>query len=234
MALALSNARQDQRALMAQKVTAKAALAQAVGAREPVKPGEPDLSLEVPTEPEAIQLARSQRKDVRALEHQVQAQDRRQSAVWSELIPRLEARGAFIWSDGLAFDTDHYFEGTVAAVWTPFARGTRPARARVERASEHALTASLAEMRRGVEVQVVGAFADLRTAEGESKAATLAVSQAEEAVRVERIRYEEGQLTVSELLEAEALLRQQRTRQEVAALDVIRARLRARLACGIL
>ena len=58
------------------------------------------------------------------------------------------------------------------------------------------------------------------------------VEQALETVRVDTERFNAGRLTTNDLLEAEALLREQRTLFEIARLDVVRAWVRLWLAAG--
>ncbi|MEM7674671.1 MAG: TolC family protein, partial [Myxococcota bacterium] len=117
-------------------------------------------------------------------------------------------------------------------VWVPFAAATRFARSgaatALERQAEHQKT----EAERGVRIQVEAAYADLRIAEGEIKVSIQGVKQAEDAVEVEQARYRAGRVVISELLEAQAILRERRTRRDVATLDLTRARVRVRLALG--
>ena len=58
------------------------------------------------------------------------------------------------------------------------------------------------------------------------------VEQATETLQVERERHDAGRITTNDLLDAESELRRQRTRHEVARLDVVRARIRLGLALG--
>ncbi|MCB9378308.1 MAG: TolC family protein, partial [Holophagales bacterium] len=58
------------------------------------------------------------------------------------------------------------------------------------------------------------------------------VEQASETLRVERERNAAGRVTTNDLIQAEAELRDQKTRLEVAKLEVVRAWLRLWLAVG--
>ena len=114
----------------------------------------------------------------------------------------------------------------------PFAAGTRAPRAAAIKAERNAQLAELTEARRGVEVEVKRAVATLVTAREAVDVSTRGVEQASETARVERERNTAGRATTNDLLDAEAELRDQRTRLEVAKLEVVRAWLRLWLAVG--
>lgn len=230
--LALADARQQTFALEARRRVARRALAEAIGAAEPVAAGEVDLPLDVPRMQDALPSALERRSDLRALARSAEAAGERQRSVWLELVPKLEARGQFVYDSGLPYDTHHYFTGSLNVVWNPIAAGTRLARDDAEEAEQARTRARLEAARRGVRIEVEAAYAALETTQRALEVAKSAVLQAEETVRVERLRYEEGQVTVSDLLETEALLLSQASRRAVAEVEVDRARLLARLALG--
>ena len=232
--LALADARQEQRRLTYRREVAVRALALAMGRDVAVEPGAIDRKFPIPSQTQALGQGARLRDDVAALTEQVEAADLRQDAVWWELFPRLEARGELVASDGLPYTTEYYLLGSLNLVWVPFASGTRFARASAESASNERLVAQRTEAIRGVRIQVTSAYADLKVAEGELDVARRGVEQAEDAVRVETARYEAGRVVISELLEAQAILRERRTRRDVATLDLTRARVRVRLALGTL
>jgi outer membrane protein TolC len=99
-------------------------------------------------------------------------------------------------------------------------------------AERDATRADLAEARRGIEVQVRQAVARLITARETVSVSRRGVEQATETSRVERERNNAGRATTNDLLAAEAELRNQRTRLEIARLEVVRAWLRLWLAVG--
>lgn len=232
VALALADAQQGLLQLDANLAVARRALGEALGEQAPVDAGALNAELSLPPREAAFQAAVEARPDLQAILHRAEAAQRRGRGVWAELMPRLEARAQFIYDSGLPYDTDHYFVGSLNAVWRPFLAGTRFARADAQDADAARWLATLDEAQRGVRVQVEAAYSALDTAEGALAVARRAVTQAEENARVERIRYQEGAVTMSDLLEAEALLREHTTRRAVAEVEVVRARLMARLAVG--
>ena len=186
----------------------------------------------VPTTKELMDVAVENRPDIVALEAAVNALDSRRAAVKAEIIPRVDAKVSWTWSDGSPYAESNWTEGAVVVSWNPFAAGTRGPRAAALTAERDATIAELTEARRGVEVQVRQAVARLITARKEVDVRRRGVEQSTETARVERERNAAGRTTTNDLLEAEAQLRDQTTRLEIARLDVVRAWLRLWLAVG--
>ena len=232
--LALADAQQERRRLAQRRTVALRALAASVGRDGPFEPGTIDRDFTIPSLEEALAQGSASRDDVIALAKTADAADRRESAVWLELVPRLEARGEFVASDGLPYTTEYYLLGSLNLVWVPFQAATRFARSTAEASNRSAFDAERQEALRIVRVQVTSAYADLRIADGELEVSTRGVTQAEATVEVEKARYQAGRIVISELLEAQAILRERRTRRDVAVLDQTRARVRIRLALGTL
>jgi outer membrane protein TolC len=186
----------------------------------------------LPTPDAALDLALAARPDLAALDLSADAVDRRRAAVTAEMIPRLDARVGWTWTDGSPYTEDNWVEGAVVVSWRPFAAGTRAPRAAALSAERDALRADLAEARRAVEIEVRDQLARLVTAREAVDVSRRGVEQATETVRVERERNAVGRTTTNELLQAEAELRDQNTRLEIARLEVVRAWLRLWLAIG--
>ncbi len=236
--LALDDARQGLLVIDSRRRVATAALARAIGSD-----GDIDVRFDAasspppaPTSTAAVDqlLAQSQRRrqDLRALSAQVRATDKRRSGVWAEWIPRVEAQGAWIYDDGAAYDQDYFFQAMVHLRWTPVAAGTRFARSQTLAAQRAALAHELRDAALGVAVEVQSALADYQIAVGELAVASKAVDQADEALRVTAERYRAGRETVSDLLEAEAIVLDRRTRRDIAQVDRWRSHIRLRRATG--
>lgn len=232
--LALTDARQQELVLRQRRRVAVADLARAVGSDRPVEPRWRSLAGEivVPAAEEAIEEAVSRRADLAALAERLKALELERKAVRAEALPRLEAGAAWTWSSGSAFAQDNWFEGSLHLSWSPFASGTRGPRAAATGREEAALSAELTETRRAVALEVRSALAELETAIGGLAARRVGVEQAAETLRVDQERHRVGRLTTNDLLEAEANLRRQQTLRDVAELDLVRARVRLRLAMG--
>jgi multidrug efflux pump subunit AcrB/outer membrane protein TolC len=176
--------------------------------------------------PEAANLtetAVAARPDLRALERTGEALERRRAAIRAEAIPRLDARIAWSWTDGSPYQVDSWTEGALVVSWSPFAAGTRGPRAAAAAAERDAARADLAEARRSLEIEIRSAVAGLVTAREAIEVRRRGVEQATETLRVEGERHAAGRVTTNDLLAAEATLRDQRTRLELARLEIVRA-----------
>lgn len=95
-----------------------------------------------------------------------------------------------------------------------------------------AATARVRDVEAQVDLEVRTARLDLGAAEERVRAAASAVSQAEEARRIARVRYEAGLGTPVELTDATVALTRARTNQVNAQYDVLLSRARVRRALG--
>jgi len=240
--LARDDARQDRRALLARRQVAVADLARAVGQGsiagaagtprvEPRWNGAPDLP-GPPAFAAALGRALEARPDLAALAGQRRAADLRRRGVQAERWPSLDASASYVWQGGSPYADDAWVEAGLRLTWRPLQAGTRAARGAAWAEEAAALAADLAEARRGVEVELAAAYADLDIARGALEVGESGVRQAAETLRVEVERYAAGRVTTNDLLDAEAALRRQRTRRDVAALDVVRAWVRVWTAMG--
>jgi len=252
--LARESARQDQRALATRRRVALMELARAVGepgSVVPVWPERADATTSAPDTapprdtappesivpapppfPEARARAFVQRPDLAALRAGLEAAELRHGEVRAELLPSLRATAGYTHQGGSPYREDGWVEGGLVLSWRPLAAGTRAARAAARAEEATALAAELVEARRGIELELGAAFGDLDTAEGALEVGKSGVRQARETLRVERERHAAGRVTTNDLLAAEAALHRERTRRDVAALDVVRARVRVWTAMG--
>ncbi len=232
--LTLETARLELLSLEQRLAVARSELGRTVGLPRPVDaaPAPDWVRRPLPGTTAILDRAVAARPDLAALDLSAEAADRRRAAVNAELIPRLDARVGWTWTDGSPYTEDSWVEGAVVVSWRPFAAGTRAPRAAALSAERDALRADLAEARRAVEIAVRDGLARLVTAREAVDVSLRGVEQATETVRVERERNAVGRTTTNDLLEAEAELRDQRTRLEVARLEVVRAWLRLWLAVG--
>ena len=222
--LALDQGRLDQRTLGHARNLAALALAQAVGKPGPVAAAqEPDwLDVTPPPEEAAVARALGSRHDLEALGMAARALDARRVATLADALPRIEGRATWTWTDGSPYTVNSWAEGSVAVTWAPFAAGTRAARAAAFAAQRRAVEAESKEARSGVELQVRSAAAAIAVARSGVAVAESGVALANETLRVERERHSAGRVTMNDLLDAEAALREQQTRLALARLEVVR------------
>jgi multidrug efflux pump subunit AcrB len=232
--LALDQAGHDLYALGRYRLTAEAHLAQTVGAAGAVTPlPAPDLEQRpLPDVDLAIATAIESRADLAAMRLSLRALEQRRGAVKAELLPRLDARAGWSWSDGSPYTTDSWVEGAVTISWRPFAAGVRGPRVAAIRAEQRVREAELLEAERTAAVEVRGAIAELESAHNAANVAERGVEYATETLRVEQERHLAGRTTINDLLEAEAQLRERRTSRDLARLAVVGAWVRLWLATG--
>jgi len=232
--LGLESAQLELQALRDGREVALAALAQAAGVEESFEPswdGNFDREVE-PRLEEAKSAAIAARADVAALEAQIRALGLEAKAIKAEILPRLQASGTYLRSDGDPFIPDELVQGKLSVTWAPFAAGTRAPRVAIAEAKAEALAAQLTELRRGVEVEVRKGLSEIGTARRAVQVRRRGVELASETLRVERERNTAGRATTNDLLAAEATLREQRTQRDLAELAVLRAWIRYDLATG--
>ncbi|MBN2371697.1 MAG: efflux RND transporter permease subunit [Vicinamibacteria bacterium] len=223
--LALEQARHDLLALEENRRVTLIALAHAVDSDGRIEAlPVPDLTGHEPPDVEAsIMRARAARDDLAALEAAGKAIDGRRHAVTAEALPRIDARASWTWTDGAPYDVKSWAEGALQITWSPFAAGTRAARSAALAARKRGNEAEMREARRQVEIEVRSAISSITTAQAAVRVGERGVEQATETLRVERERHLAGRATTNDLLAAEAMLHDQRTRRSLARLAVVQA-----------
>ncbi len=238
--LDLESARLDQQVLQDRRNVAVYDLGRVVGHDGPAEPkqdGSEELSgqgSQVVSRGAAALIAEAlaTRPDIAALSAQLRSLDLRIGAVRAERLPRLSARASWLTSDGDPFRPEELIEGGIGVRWSPFAAGTRAPRIAALEAEHEALDADLAELRHGVALQVRDALSRLETANATVRVRRRGVELASETLRVERERHRVGRATINDLLDAEAALRRQRTENDLARLEILRAGFELDLAVG--
>jgi multidrug efflux pump subunit AcrB/outer membrane protein TolC len=231
--LGLESAQLERDALREMRLVALAALALSAGLEQPVEPAwdGPPARDELPSLEAARDAALSSRADFAAIGAQLKSLALEKRAIKAEILPRLEASGTYVRSDGDPFLPEELAQGKLTIKWAPFV-ATRSPRVAAATAREEALEAQLLEIRRGVEVELKQALAELGTARRAAVVRGRGVELASETLRVERERSGAGRSTTNDLLAAEATLREQRTQRDLAELAVVRAWLKYDLAIG--
>ncbi len=232
--LALDSALQERLELEQARQLDLLRLGVAIGVDGPVEPssGAPETVPGAPSFDAALAVALDARADLAALAAEERALELRRSAVTAERLPKLQASARWVWSSGSPYRQEQWVEGRLGVRWAPFAAGTRAPRVAALTAELAAHEAELVEARRVVELELRAAFAALATARGAVRVGESGVAQATETLRVERERHQAGRATTNELLAAEAALRDQRTRWDLARIALLRAWIHLSLAQG--
>jgi len=233
--LVLDNAQQDLTALREARVLATLALGHAVGADRAVEPALPPEapSVDPGREEDLVRTAIASRSDLAALRAGSKALARRQNAIRAEALPRIDLRGGWSKNTGSVFEADGRSAVSLVMTWNPFAAGTRGPRAAAIDRERLARDADARELERDIVLEVRAAIAGIVTARGALQVGERGVEQAAETLRVEEERFSAGRVTTNDLLEAEAMLRDQETRRDLARLEVARSFHRLDLAVGL-
>lgn len=172
-----------------------------------------------------VERAVASRSDVRAAEQKARAARSALSSARASFLPSAAIFGQYAWNDsGSWFGTegDRWTAG-VLVTWTPFDAGRSLGRLGEAAAGRDAAETRLADLKRAVAAEVRAAAWRWESARHRLEVAQSAVLQAEEALRVVRVRYENELIPVTELLDAE-------TRRTEAGLRLVAIRYEAVLA----
>ena len=175
-------------------------------------------SFDLPVEPEdmeeAIDDALALRPEIRALEQQLSIQRQNRTLAAAGTKPSIGAFGQYGWRSGQLFDD--VFDGwTVGlqATWNLFDGFLTQGRVEQADAQLQSLIISLDDTRRQIELDARTAWANLQEAIELLQAQQKSVATAEESLRLANVRYQTGQGTQLEVLDAQVALTEARTNQ---------------------
>ncbi len=232
--LALERGQLEREALENARVVALDDLGRVVGLEGPASAVDVESWLDRPAPKlqTLIDGALAHRADISAIRSSGEALDLRRSAVKAEILPSLNARLGWSWTDGSPYSVDSWAEGAISLNWKVLAAGTRAPRTRALQAKREAAERELVEARRSAQVEIRSAVATLTTARLAVAVSERGVEQATENLRVERERHDAGRITTNDLLIAEAELREQRTLYRMAQIEIVRSWINIWLATG--
>ncbi|HEX7152125.1 MAG TPA: TolC family protein [Thermoanaerobaculia bacterium] len=167
----------------------------------------PDTDIDVAPATLAAEEATIERPEIAAQRERVAAQKRLVSATKSASGPRVGVQGAYGLRDDEWIADDQEWSIGVGVELDLFDRGRkhRVARANQELAREEA---RLQQLQASVDQEVWSARANVREVRAAVEATVAAVTEAQEALRLARARYDAGAGTINDLLDAEAALTQ--------------------------
>ena len=209
-------------------------LARMIGSEQPVEPLNIEDSIPDHLDKVRADNALTQHPDLEAMRTGIHGLALEEKGITAEFLPTLGAELDWQSLDPSPFTERNILEARLAVSWKPFASGSRKTRAAAVTARKKAATHRLTEAERLVKIGIAAARADFDTARAAVRVRGIEIDQARETLRVEAARYQEGRATLNDVLEFEALLRDRRTQQELAYLDVLSAWLDYRLATGSL
>jgi outer membrane protein len=156
---------------------------------------------------EALAIAYRKRPELAGLRAQVARAEAGKGAAVSAMIPSLVAMAAYQFTEGQgSFSQKHAFFGGATLKWDFWNWGKdyyayEEAGARVKQAGM-----GIRQLRDGILLQVRKAYLDLTSAKQRIVVAKVSIRQAEEAYRVEKLKFEKNASTTTDLLNAETVL----------------------------
>lgn len=235
--VAVAAARQDALATTNLVAQARAGLAATIGMEqpefgplEPVQPAEKP----VPTLEAARERALEQRLELKSISTRIAQAENGVEAARSRLIPDVNLVAQYQHNTGTELQDASTLFGGAFLSWTPFEWGATWYRVDEASAGVQRAEAGASQARTQIAFQVQSAWYAHATSSEALKVAEAAVTQAEEAARLERARYEAQKATTADLLDAESELTRARMRLEAARYDrwIALARLRDAMGDG--
>jgi TolC family type I secretion outer membrane protein len=194
---------------------------QLVGVSEPPQP--PEILTREDAEKASIELAKSQRADLRAAMRAVELAEEQVRLARADGLPVVSLATTFRRQTKTGFAAAEAKAGMLTVQVPVFDSGR--VRAQVEKAEAELKSAKelLSGVEKQVELEVKQAILNWRSAQERYKAAIAALEQAEEAYRIAMLRYEAGTGTQLEVLDAQVALTRARTNHVKALYDLHRA-----------
>jgi outer membrane protein TolC len=235
--VALEGQRQQAIATANGVAQARAGLAVAMGADVPdfgpVAAEDPSWAGQsAPALTEARDTALLERPELKTVQERISQAETGVRAAKSRLVPDLNVIGEYQHTGGSKFqDEDAFFVGGFLT-WIPWEWGATWYQVDQAETNVTRARAGQDQVRNQINYQVQTAWYAHSSASEALNVAQVAVTQAEEAARLERARYEAQRATTTDLLDAENALTQARLRLEAARYDRIIALARLRDAMG--
>jgi len=179
--------------------------------------------MELPDADAAVNEALSRRDDYRAFTLVRDAKERERRALYLENLPTVYARGSWQYSSDGAYTDSSYLAASIGANVDFMAGGTSIPRIRAASEELEALRIREADLRARIALQVKDSMQTFLRNRAEYASRKVQRAAAERAVYLERQRYFQGKATLSDLLDAELLLRDRTQEAELARISVMRS-----------
>lgn len=209
--VALAAAKQDVARLKGSIKVSRSALAVALG-QEPNNPiganalGDVGLPNITGSPDAAVEAAVDTRPELQQLKLQMQQADQAVKVKQGNYIPQVIALAQYSHSEGQGLSgSDSAFVGLTAS-WDIWEWGADYYDVDAAQAQRLQLDSAYTQARRQIGLQVRSAWYDVQSAVEAYSVSTKAVAQAEEAYRIESVRYEAGESTPTDLLAAQSAL----------------------------
>lgn len=179
-----------------------------------------DDQMELPDAEAAVNEALTRRDDYRAFTLVRDAKERERRALYLENLPTVYARGSWQYSSNGEYTDSSYLAASIGANVDFMAGGTSIPRIRAASEELEALRIRESDLRARIALQVKDSMQTFLRNRAEYASRKAQRSAAERAVYLDRQRYFQGKTTLSDLLDAELLLRDRTQEAERARISV--------------
>jgi outer membrane protein TolC len=155
---------------------------------------------------EATASAEATRPVLREMDMAIAAKEQNVRAVQAEYLPTFYVSGGYEYSENRYQVHQDNWSAIAGVNINLFSGGASGSKAGMARAELRSLRLSREKMLDNIRLEVKSAYLDLRSTEQKVEVSKTAVAQAEENLRLQRIRYREGVGTATEVLDAVTLL----------------------------
>ncbi len=155
---------------------------------------------------EASASAETSRPRLREMDVMIAAKEQNVKAVQAEYLPTLYVSGGYQHDENKYMVHQDNWSAVAGVNINLFSGGASSSRSGMARAELRSLKLTRDKLSDGIRLEVKSAYLDLQSAARKIEVAKTAVEQAEENLRLQRLRYREGVGTATEVLDAVTLL----------------------------
>jgi outer membrane protein TolC len=231
--VALLEVRRDIASLERQLEIARRNLGRILGLEHAVAPVVPELSTRRLMEhAEAVTLALEERSDILSLQASERQLELEARSIAAGAAPEVSLSLQSVSTFNQGIDPESWFEGVLEFTWVPVASGVRDARRRQLTEARQEVSSRRQEAVLGARLNYDQAAASFADAVGDILVQEVAVANQQTVRQEVALQYEAGRRSISELLDAEAEVRQARTDLVSARLAALRSLLRLQFHAG--
>ncbi len=187
----------------------------------------PEVTLE-----DSWRMAEAERPELKEADAGIAAKQEEVKAVRAEYLPNIFVTGGYNYEENRYMTPDENWSVVAGVNLNIFAGGATSAKVGKAKAEEMALKLSRDKLLDRVMIEVKSAYLDLQSARQKLDVAQQAVEQAEENLRLVRLRYQEGVGTATDVLDAVTLKTRADTNYWDGVYGVRRAEARLQYAIG--
>ncbi len=179
--------------------------------------------LDATTLPDAWSAAEAQNADLRDLDARVRAKEESVAAIRGEYLPQIYVAGGYEYNENQYMVNQDNWSIIAGVNMSLFAGGSTSAKVGAAKSDVLSLRMTREKLLDAVRMEVQSAWLEVQSSQKKIQVALVAVSQAEENLRLQRLRYEEGVGTNTDVLDAVTLLTTAETNSSKANFGLRRA-----------